>query len=178
MNKKVQIVPPRVPKNPICLTNGKNHAIVGNISAMLRDIPLGNRRTEVGLELRKSWFLNGCLFNSEVWGSINEANLKDLNIIDHKILKAIIGAQDKVPVEMLYLETSQLPLSHVISVRRILYWHTLLQRHKEELTSQVYYAMKQSPLRCDWINLLKDDLEKVNLTLEDEELVAKFSKDT
>ena len=145
---------------------------------MLRDIPLGNRRTEVGLELSKSWFLNDCLFNSEVWGSINEANLKDLNIIDHNIPKAIIGAQDKVPVEILYLETSQLPLSHVISVRRILYWHTLLQRHKEELTSQVYYAMKQSPLRCDWINLLKDDLEKVNLTLEDEELVAKFSKDT
>ena len=63
---------------------------------MLRDIPLGNRRTEVGLEFRKSWFLNGCLFNNEVWGSINEDNLRDLDIIDHNILKAIIGAQDKV----------------------------------------------------------------------------------
>ena len=42
-------------------------------------------------------------------------------IQDYKILKVITGAQDKVPVEMLYLENSQLPISHVISVRRILY---------------------------------------------------------
>ena len=38
--------------------------------------------------------------------------------------------------------------------------------------------MKQSPLKGDWINLLNDDLEKVNLSLEDEELVSRFSKDS
>ena len=79
---------------------------------------------------------------------------------------------------MLYLETSQLPISHVISVRRILYWHTILTRNKEELTSQIYHAMKQSPLKGDWINLLNDDLEKVDLSLEDEELVSRFSKES
>ena len=83
-----------------------------------------------------------------------------------------------LPVEMLYLETSQLPLSHVISVRRIIYLHTILQRHKEKLTSQVYNAIKQTPFKGDWMNLLQDDLEKVNLILEDEELVPKFSKHT
>ena len=147
----------------------RGYAILGNIRALLKDVPMGNRRTQIGIDLRKSWFLNSCLFNSEVWSGVSEANLKDLNIIDHQILQAITGAQAKVPTKMLYLETSQLPLSHVISVRRLVYWHTILKRQTTELTQQIYQAMKESPIKGDWIELLKDDLEKVGLTLDDEQ---------
>ena len=41
----------------------------------------------------------------------------------HKILRLITGSQAKVPIEMLYLETAQLPLKYVMSVKRILYLH-------------------------------------------------------
>ena len=82
---------------------------------------MGNECTQIGLDLRKSWFINSCLFNSEVWGRICETNLKDLNIIDHKILQVNTGAQSKVRSEMLYLETSQILLAHAISVRRLVY---------------------------------------------------------
>ena len=99
-------------------------------------------------------------------------------MIDHKILRAITGAQSKVPIEMLYIETAQLPISHVISVRRIMYWHTILTRHKEELISQVYCAMKDKPLKDDWINLLKKDLEKIGLSINDEEEIRSLSKYT
>ena len=92
-----------------------------------------------------------------------------------KMLRVITGSQAKVPIKMLYLETSQLPIPHILSIRRILYWHTLLKRPREELTSQVYYAMKVSPLKGDWINLLKEDHEKVELSLDDEEF---FRRDT
>ena len=44
----------------------RGYAIWSEISAMLKDVPMGNRRTHIGLELRKAWFQNGCLFNSEV----------------------------------------------------------------------------------------------------------------
>ena len=155
----------------------RGYAILGNISALLKDVPMGNRRTQIGIDLRKSWFLNSCLFNSEVWSGVSETNLKDLNIIDHQILQAITGAQAKVPTEMLYLETSQLPLSHVISVRRLVYWHTILKRQPTELTRQIYNAMKDNPIKGDWIELLKDDLEKVGLTLEDEPSISGLSKD-
>ena len=137
---------------------------------------MGNRRTQIGIALRESWFLNSCLFNSEVWSGVQEANLKYLNIIDHQILQAITGAQAKVPTEMLYLETSQLPLSHVISVRRLGYWHTILRRPAIELIREIYNAMKENPMKGDWILLLKDDLEKVGLTLDDEATISGLTK--
>ena len=45
----------------------RGNAVLAQMTALLQDIPLGNRRVEAGLALRHSWFLNGCLFNSEVW---------------------------------------------------------------------------------------------------------------
>ena len=68
---------------------------------------------------------------------------------------------------MLFLESGQLPISPVISVRRMLYWHTLVTRNNEELPSQIQQAMKHFPLKGYWINLLNDDLEQGNLSLEE-----------
>ena len=49
-----------------------------------------------------------------------------------------------------------------------MYWHTILKRHNEELIFQIYMAMKETPLKGDWIKLLEEDLEKIGLSLEDE----------
>ena len=53
-------------KETIKSRNIRGNAVLSELRAILRDIPLGKRRTQVGLILRQAWFLNGCLFNSEV----------------------------------------------------------------------------------------------------------------
>ena len=37
----------------------------------------------------------------------------------------------------------------------------------------MYTAMKENPLKGDWIILLKEDLENVHLSLDDEQIVKK-----
>ena len=163
-------------KDTIAAKKARGYGILGEIGAILRDIPFGNWRTQIGLLLRKAWFLNSCLANSEVWVGISDSDKKDLEIIDHKILRVILGSQAKVPVEMLYLETSELPISHIISVRRLSYWHHILRRNKNELVHQIYKAMKENPLKGDWIHALSDDLLKIGMNLDDDENVVKLTK--
>ena len=155
----------------------RGNAVLSQMTSLLNDIPLGRKRIEMGLTLRKAWFLNGCLFNSEVWCGYNHNDLNDLEVLDHKILKLIIGAQAKVPTEMLYLETSEIPIQHVISVRRLMYYQTILKRHNVELTKKIYLAMKDKPFKNDWIELIEEDLEKINLSLKDEDDIKKLSKE-
>ena len=69
------------------------------IRAILSEIPLGKWRLEIGLALRDAWFLNGILFNSEVWNAYAEKHIEDLSVIDNMILRTILGAQAKVPLE-------------------------------------------------------------------------------
>ena len=100
----------------------RGFAILSEMKSLLSEIPLGSRRMEIGLSLRDAWFINGTLYNSETWNSYSSKNVSDLEVIDHMILKLILGAQSKVPVEQLYLETGCLPIPHVISMRRMLYF--------------------------------------------------------
>ena len=71
---------------------------------------------------------------------------------------------------MLYLETSQVPIKDILSVRRLMYLYELLSRDKNELIHQIYITMKEDPLKDDWINLIKEDMIKFNIDFSDEEI--------
>jgi hypothetical protein len=142
-------------------------AILSEIKVLLYDIPLGSRKVETGLALREAWFINGILFNSEVWGTYTEKYVNDLEVIDHMILRAILGAQSKVTVETLYLETGAMSIKNVISVRRMLYLKTILDRHDNEIIKKVYIAMKSNPHKGDWIKLVERDFQKIGLDMDD-----------
>ena len=88
----------------------RGNAILTEIRAILKYIPLGNQRNQIGLLLQQAWFINSCLLNSEVWSGYLDIDLKDLEVIDHQIIQAITGSQAKVPTEMLYLETAQITI--------------------------------------------------------------------
>ena len=143
------------------------YGILAQIKALMTEVPLGKRRVEIGLALRDAWFMNGCLFNSEVWSAYKEQNIQELEKIDHMILRSITGAQSKVPIEFLYLETSSQTVSNVISVRRLSYLQVLLKRPTSEVTRKVYEAMKISPLPGDWIQYVKADFKRVGLDMND-----------
>ena len=96
----------------------KGYGVLGEIKAILNDIPLGSRRVEIGLTLREAWFLNGTLYNSEVWCNYNKSDLTDLEVLDRKILRCILGAHSKSPLEMLYLETHVFQITDLVSLRR------------------------------------------------------------
>ena len=114
-------------------------------------------------------------FDSEVWSGTNKSDLKELDVIDHSILRLITGAQSKVPTEMFYLELGQIPIKSVIAVRRILYLHNIFKRHKTELIRRVYCAMKNETAKGDCIELVANDMKDINLDLSDEEN-SQFSK--
>ena len=56
----------------------RGNAILTEIRAILKDIPLGNQRNQTGLLLRQAWFLNSCLMNSEVWSGYIDSDLRIL----------------------------------------------------------------------------------------------------
>ena len=64
--------------------------------------------------LRESLFVNGLLFNSEVWYNISEQELEDLEEVDEALLRNILKAHSKTPIEALYLELGCIPLRYIV----------------------------------------------------------------
>ena len=76
---------------------------------ILEDIPFRNKRPEIGLTLRESWFLNGRQYNSEIWGEYNKSDLNDLEVLDRIILRKILSAHSKSQNYIFYIESGVLP---------------------------------------------------------------------
>ena len=158
------------PNSTIAQRITRGYAIVGTIFAFLNDLPLGSKRIQVGLELRQSWLLNGILCNSEVWHSISKQSIENLEAIDKYLLRGLVGAHAKVPLEHMYLELAVLPLTYVMSARRMIYLQTILKRPNEELIKRVYMCQKESPVAGDWCNIVKEDFDKISMHMTDHQI--------
>ena len=103
--------------------------------------------------------LNGILYNSEVWHSLSEAEVKSLERVDEHLLRALVKAHSKTPAEFLYLESGAVPIRFIIRSRRILYLQVLLQREDNELTKKIYETQKENPSKGDFSELVNSDLK-------------------
>ena len=150
----------------------KANGAFAEIRAILEDVPLGKYRTEVGLHLRQALFINGVLFNSEIWHGVKPTDIDLLSVVDNQILRYICGAHAKTPTEFLFLETGSLPLSFILSSRRMIYLQNILKRDEGELVKRVYLAQKSNPNEGDYCQLVQEDFQKIHTPLDENVIIA------
>jgi hypothetical protein len=131
---------------------------------------------EVGLILRGSNLINGILTNSEAWYGLKTCEVEQLEMVDETMLRRFLEAGKCTPKEMLYLETGTIPLRFIIRVRRLMYFHYLLNEEENSLVNQFLRIQMENPSKADWINQVKDDLKILDVALSPED-IEKLSKD-
>ena len=83
----------------------RGYGIISNILTIVNEIPLGKWKVEAGLRLRQAMLINGILFNTEAWHSVNVKDVIELEKVDETLLRGLLQAHPKIPLEALYLET-------------------------------------------------------------------------
>ena len=136
----------------------------------MNEVPLGHWRIQAGLSLRQAMLVNGILFNSEAWQGTDTKDILILEKVDEALLRGLLGAHTKIPLEALYLETKSVPIRFIVASRRILYLHTILQRNPCEMLPKIYQAQKINPSPGDFVNLVQNDLEILGLNISEHEM--------
>ena len=149
----------------------KGVGIVNQIMSKLEGTVFGPFYFEVGLILRGSNLINGILTNSEAWYGLKPCEAEQLEMVDEMLLRRFLEAK-----EMLYLETGTIPIRFLIRIRRLMYFHYLLNEEEQSLVNKVLKMQMKTPSKDDWINQVKDDLKSLDFTLTPEE-IEKLSKD-
>ena len=157
-------------KDTIIERTNKGYAIVSQIMALLKELPIGSLRTQIGLILRDAWFVNGTLYNSEAWHGMSTNTMKPLEAVDQYLLRQLLGAHAKTPLEFLYLETGCIPIKYILKSRRLMYLKEIVSRPEDELLVRVYRSQKKAPQPGDWCKLVETDLEVLGINMTDEDI--------
>ena len=145
---------------------------VSEILAIIKEAPLGRKRIEAGLLLRKSLLLNGTLFNSEAWHGLTKSQIQAFEKVDEALIKGLTACHSKIPVPALYLETGQVPVRYILACRRVLYLQTILHRGEDELIKKVYLAQRADTTDGDFCQLVDGDLQLLDLQLSDLQIAS------
>ena len=77
---------------------------------------------------------------------------------------------------MLFLESRALTLEHILSIRRLGYFQTILKRDEKEETKRIYRAQKKNPIPGDWVLLIEQDMIKYGIQLDEDQIIGMDEK--
>ena len=148
----------------------KGYGAVNNILAITSEVPLAHWKIQAGLSLRQAMFINGILYNSEAWHSIEDKDLIPFEKADELLLRGLLNAHTKTPLEALYLETNSLPIRFILKIRRIMFLHNILQKNSSEMIRKIFEAQKQNPSPGDFCEIVKNDMSAIGLNISEKEI--------
>ena len=111
--------------------------------------------------------INGMLCSSEALYGITKTHVEQLESVDKFLFKSVFQSPCSTPIAVYYLETSSIPIRFLLKGRRLMYLWNILQKKEEELVSKVYQAQKIFPIKDDFVNQVKEDMEDIGLDLEE-----------
>ena len=126
--------------------------------AIINEVPLGHWRVDAGLQLQQAMLINGTLFNA--WHNVREDDLIILETVDESLLRGIMGAHSKIPIEALYLETACLQIRFIVASRRLSYLYNILQKGAGKMVRKVYELQKEKTSHGDFFQLISQDMQK------------------
>jgi hypothetical protein len=148
----------------------KGFGIISDIMQILDIIQDSETRIRVGLTLRQVWFINALCVNVEAWHNILQKDIEVFQKLDHYLMRKIIGAHSKVPIESLYLETASIPIEFIIASRRVNYLHNIVSRDRGELVKRVYTEQKTNPSKGDWCHMVQSDMAMIGLNMSETQI--------
>ena len=74
------------------------------------------------------------------------------------------------PNEMLYIELGCLPIKYIVSTRRLLFLHYIINEDESSLISQVFKAPMNQPFKDDWYLAVIRDIQDFKLDLDIDEI--------
>ena len=131
--------------------------------AMSVELSLGYQLFSTAKLLHQSIFLNGTLLNMETWPHLTEKRVIEFERIEQGLLRKILSAHSKTPIESLYLELGVPPFRFHLSARRIMFYHAILHRDCEEITWKVMMQQKKTMYKGDVYQLILQDMEVLDI---------------
>ena len=96
------------------------------ITAICKEICLGQYEIHVLIRLYHAIFLSTLLFNCQTWTRIRKYDIDTLAVVQLKYLMQTLRVPYSTPNVVVYLEMGLLPIEYVNDIRRFVYLHDIL----------------------------------------------------
>ena len=148
---------------------------VNEIMGILQEVSFGPHYFKMALLFRNTILISSMLCSSEALYGINKSHIEKLEQVDRIFFRKLFQVPNGTAIEAFYLETSSMPIRHILIGRRLLYLWDILSKSKSELIRKVYDSQKVLFVKNDWAIQVQQDLEECKINLSESE-ISKMSR--
>ena len=138
---------------------------VNQICQLLDDLCLGSYHFECANIFRNSMLLSTLLSNSDAWYNVTSKEIAELESVDEMFLRKVLSAHSKTSLELLYLETGNIPIRFILISKRLGFLHYILNEEEDTLIQKFFSAQNEYPAKGDWVVTVKQDLTDLDINL-------------
>ena len=143
---------------------------VNKIMSALSERPYGKHSYRAALLMRQGLMLGGMLTNAETWINVTEADLTKLTMPDTMLQRQLLSVSGNPSKMFMCLELGVIPVKYVIIEKRLNMLHHILNESTSSTMRQVYEVLKCDSRKGDFYSLVKQDMLKLEINLEDKDI--------
>ena len=151
----------------------KTNKAVGNvnkITSSLHERPYGKHTFRAAVLMRQSMLIGSLLNNAESWINVTESDVNQLEKPDIMLLKNVLSKSGNPSKCFMFLELGVLPVKYVIMSKRLKYLRYILNESITTTLRKVYETLKLDSRKGDFIDLVKKDLQTLEIEESEEEI--------
>ena len=89
------------------------------------------------------------------------------------MIRRVFQCPSTTPLEAYQLELGILPLSFIVKERRVNYLYYVITSDKSEMLYKFFIAQWEDPIKKDWVEQVRTDLEDLGIKLNVDEIEKK-----
>ena len=110
-------------------------------------------------------------YNIEVWSNLRVQDRDQLEVIQGKMIKGLLGLPKATPYWGMLHELKILPVHLNLTYKKLMIYHMLMNSPEDRIARKIVEAQETSGLDNCWFHDVKTEGEKIGLTVEKSEVV-------
>jgi hypothetical protein len=155
----------------------KGKGIINEIFNILDILSFGPHYFKIAFLLRETMMINSVAYNADIWYNLHPKEIHELNKVDKYFFSRLFHVPGTTSFCSFFLEGGLLTLEMVIKYRRIMYYHSLVRRRKNQAVYVFFMTQFYKKTQSDWITQTLLDFSDLMLdsSFEYLENISKFS---
>ena len=113
-------------------------------------------------------------YDVEAWTNLRNYDIQKLECIQGKVLKGLFGLPKSTPYWGLLFELDVVPIMLLITYKRLMLYHSLINSDERRVAKHVVKAQEQSGHEECWFGNMKRESKEIDLHISEDQVRGKL----
>ena len=152
----------------------KTYGIVHDGRKMCCRSKIGKHEVEAKGVVYKQLAVPSIFYNVEAWTNFRKYDIQKLECIQGKVLKGLFGLPKSTPYWGLLFELDVVPIMLLITYKRLMLYHSLINSDERRVAKHVVKAQEQSGHEECWFGNMKRESKEIDLQISEDQVKGKL----